>query len=200
VLEPIDNLAKALSRLPGLGRRSAQRAAMALVGEPARVLDPLAAALGDVRRRVRRCSRCGGFTVEGSDPCALCRDPLRESVLCVVEDAADIATIESSGAFRGRYHSLGGKLSPVHRVGPEKLRVAELKGRILEEGISEVVLAVSTDMEGDATAGFVEEALREFPAAEGPVKVTRLAFGLPADSGIAYSDPLTLRRAIAARR
>ena len=121
-------------------------------------------------------------------------------MLCVVEDASDIVTIESSGAFRGRYHSLGGKLSPVHHVGPEKLRMAELRDRIGGESISEVVLAVSTDMEGDATAGYVEEMLRGFPSPDAPVKVTRLAFGLPADSGVAYSDPLTLRRAIAARR
>ena len=200
MLEPIDNLVKILSRLPGLGRRSAQRAAMALVRDPARILDPLSAALGDVRRRVRCCSRCGGFTTEDRDPCGICADPLRDSVLCVVEDASDIVTIEASGAFRGRYHSLGGKLSPVHHVGPEKLRVDELRERIVAESVSEVVLAVSTDMEGDATAGYVEEVLREFPSAEAPVKVTRLAFGLPADSGIAYSDPLTLRRAIAARR
>lgn len=200
MLEPIDNLVKVLSRLPGLGRRSAQRAAMALVREPSRILDPLAAALGDVRRRVRCCSRCGGFTTEEHDPCDLCTDLLRDSVMCVVEDASDIVTIEASGAFKGRYHALGGKLSPVHHVGPEKLRVQELKDRIAAESISEVVLAVSTDMEGDATAGYVEEALRGFPSEDAPVKVTRLAFGLPADSGIAYSDPLTLRRAIAARR
>ena len=173
---------------------------MALVREPSRILDPLAAALGDVRRRVRCCSRCGGFTTEGRDPCDICTDPMRDSVLCVVEDASDIVTIESSGAFKGRYHSLGGKLSPVHHVGPEKLRVAELKDRISSESITEVVLAVSTDMEGDATAGYVEESLRGFPSEDAPVKVTRLAFGLPADSGVAYSDPLTLRRAIAARR
>jgi recombination protein RecR len=200
VLEPIDNLVKVLSRLPGLGRRSAQRAAMALVRDPARILDPLSSALADVRRRVRCCSRCGGFTTEDRDPCDLCSNPLRENVLCVVEDASDIVTIEASGAFKGRYHSLGGKLSPVHHVGPEKLRVPELKERIAAESISEVVLAVSTDMEGDATAGYVEESLRGFPSEDAPVKVTRLAFGLPADSGIAYSDPLTLRRAIAARR
>ena len=111
MLEPIDNLVKVLSRLPGLGRRSAQRAAMALVREPSRILDPLAAALGDVRRRVRCCSRCGGFTTEERDPCDLCTDPLRDSVMCVVEDASDIVTIEASGAFKGRYHALGGKLS-----------------------------------------------------------------------------------------
>ena len=173
---------------------------MALVRDPARNLDPLAAALAEVRRRVRCCSRCGGFTTEDRDPCALCLDPGRDNVVCVVEDPSDIVTMEASGAFGGRYHVLGGKLSPVHHMGPERLRVAELRERVAAENIAEVVLAVSTDMDGDATAGYVEEALRDCPNAASPVKVTRLAFGLPVDSGVAYSDPLTLRRAVAARR
>ena len=107
------------------------------------------------------------------------------------EGVTKILTIEASGAFRGRYHVLGGKLSPVHRVGPDSLRFRELGARVMEEGISEVLIAVSTDMEGDATAGY----LAEFLAGSG-AKTTRLAFGLPADSGVSYSDPLTLRRAI----
>ncbi|MCQ2389762.1 MAG: toprim domain-containing protein, partial [Kiritimatiellae bacterium] len=111
-----------------------------------------------------------------------------------VEEPADVVTIESSGAFRGRYHVLGGKLSPVRRLGPEKLRVAELVSRIPAEGIKEVLVAVSTDMEGDATAGYLAELLKPLG-----VSTTRLAFGLPADSGVSYSDPLTLRRAIAYR-
>ena len=122
------------------------------------------------------------------------------SFVCVVEEPADVVTLESSGAIRGRYHVLGGKLSAAHRTGPDKLRVAELKDRIAKEGFREVLLALSTDMEGDATAGYVVELLRDFPSAAAPVKVTRLAFGLPADSGVAYSDPLTLRRAISARQ
>ena len=200
MLEPLENLVKTIARLPGVGSRSARRAAMALVREPARLLEPLEAALADVKAHVRSCSRCGGFTVEGRDPCALCVDPARDgAIVCVVEEAADIPSIEGSGAFRGRYHSLGGRLSPARRSGPEKLRIEELKSRIVAEGFSEVVLALSTDMEGDATAGWIEEMLRDFPSG-GAVKVTRLAFGLPVDSGIAYSDPLTLRRAIFARR
>ena len=119
--------------------------------------------------------------------------------MCVVEEAADVVTIESSGAFRGRYHVLAGKLSPVRHCGPDKLRIAELKDRIAREGFGEVLLALSTDMEGDATAGYLAETLRAYPSESAPVKVTRLAFGLPADSGVAYSDPLTLRRAIVHR-
>jgi len=200
VLQPIEELTRALARLPGLGRRSAGRAALALVREPDRLSAPLAAALDAARAEVVCCSRCGAFTVRGADPCAYCVDVSRTGdVLCVVEDPSDIPTLEASGAFRGRYHVLGGKLSPARRSGPEKLRFAELKERLAREGIKEVLLALSTDMDGDATAGYLVEFLRDFPSAAAPVRITRLAFGLPADSGVAYSDPLTLRRAIAHR-
>ena len=200
MLAPIENLVRNLGRLPGLGRRSAGRAALALVREPERLLEPLVLALRDAQANVCACARCGAFTVRGEDPCALCTDATRDGgVVCVVEEAADVVTIESSGAFHGRYHVLAGKLSPVRHCGPDKLRIAELKDRIAREGFGEVLLALSTDMEGDATAGYLAETLREFPSAAAPVKVTRLAFGLPADSGVAYSDPLTLRRAIVHR-
>lgn len=192
MIEPIADLERCLSRLPGFGRRSAARAALALVREPGRLLEPLLAALATAKGRVRCCSRCGAFTTVDCDPCATCTDLTRDgSVVCVVEEPADIVTIEASGAFRGRYHCLGGKLAPTRRMGPEKLRFAELVDRVVREGFSEVLLALSTDMEGDATAGYAAEVLKGTGA-----KVTRLAFGLPADSGIAYSDPLTLKRAI----
>ena len=192
MLGPVQELEKCLARLPGFGRRSAARAALALVREPGRLLEPLEAALRDAQANVRCCSKCGAFTIVGKDPCDFCTDATRDAnILCVVEEAADIVPIEASGAFRGRYHALGGKLSPARRMGPEKLRFGELVERVKAENVSEVLLAVSTDMEGDATAGYVAELLRETG-----VKVTRLAFGLPADSGIAYSDALTLRRAI----
>jgi recombination protein RecR len=195
MIAPVDELEKCLSKLPGFGRRSAQRAALSLVREPARLLEPLAAALEKARREVKCCSLCGAFTTVGNDPCAFCSDPLRaDDVICVVEDPSDIVSIEGSGAFRGRYHALGGKLSPVRRMGPGRLRLAELQDRVVREGVGEVLLALSTDMDGDATAGYIAELLKGSGA-----KVTRLAFGLPADSGIAYSDPLTLRRAIANR-
>ena len=195
MIQPIEELEKCLSRLPGLGRRSASRAALALVREPGRLLQPLIAALRNADGNVRCCSRCGAFTTIDRDPCDLCADATRDGrVMCVVEEPADIVSIECSGAFRGRYHALGGKLSPAHHMGPEKLRLAELRDRVVREGITEVLLAVSTDMDGDATAGYVAEMLKGSGA-----KVTRLAFGLPADSGIAYSDPLTLKRAINGR-
>lgn len=195
MIKPIAELEKALSRLPGLGRRSASRAALALVREPARLLEPLIASLKDAHSSVRCCSRCGSFTTIDRDPCGLCTDPTRDAeTLCVVEDPADIVSIEASGAFRGRYHSLGGKISLSRKTGPDKLRIREIAERVRSENFSEVLLALSTDMEGDATAGYIGETLRG-----SGVKVTRLAFGLPVDSGIAYSDPLTLRRAIANR-
>ena len=191
----IEELERCLAKLPGFGRRSAARAALALVRENARLLDPLLSALSAAKAGVCCCSRCGAFTTVACDPCATCTDETRDgSLVCVVEEPADIVSIESSGAFRGRYHALGGKLSPAHRTGPEKLRVGELVDRVVREGFREVLLALSTDMDGDATAGYVAERLKGTGA-----KVTRLAFGLPADSGIAYSDPLTLRRAIVNR-
>ena len=194
-VEPIAELERCLSKLPGFGRRSASRAALALVREPGRLLDPLRAALESARSRVCCCTRCGSFTTLDRNPCDMCTDATRDgTLLCVVEQPADIISIESSGAFRGRYHALGGKLSPSRHMGPEKLRLAELVDRVVREGITEVLLALSTDMDGDATAGYAAELLKGTGA-----RVTRLAFGLPADSGIAYSDPLTLRRAISGR-
>ena len=195
MIVPLENLERALAKLPGLGRRSASRAALALVREPERLLRPLQAALRAAEGNIRCCSRCGAFTTVDRDPCDCCTDVMRDGrILCVVEEPSDIVSIEASGGFRGRYHALGGKLSPVRHMGPEKLRFAELKDRVVREGIAEVLLAVSTDMDGDATAGYASEVLKGTGA-----KVTRLAFGLPADSGIAYSDPLTLKRAIANR-
>ena len=195
MIVPLENLERALAKLPGLGRRSASRAALALVREPERLLRPLQAALRAAEGNIRCCSRCGAFTTVDRDPCDCCTDVMRDGrILCVVEEPSDIVSIEASGGFRGRYHALGGKLSPVRHMGPEKLRFAELKDRVVREGIAEVLLAVSTDMDGDATAGYATEILKGTGA-----KVTRLAFGLPADSGIASSDPLTLKRAIAHR-
>ena len=195
MIQPIDELERCLAKLPGLGRRSAARAALALVREPARLMEPLIVALRNASGTVRCCSRCGAFTTVDRDPCDMCTAATRDGgIVCVVEEPADIVQIEASGAFRGRYHALGGKLSPAHHTGPERLRFAELKDRVVREGVTEVLIAVSTDMDGDATAGYVTELLRGTGA-----RVTRLAFGLPADSGIAYSDPLTLKRAIVNR-
>ncbi|MBM4163678.1 MAG: recombination protein RecR [Lentisphaerae bacterium] len=196
MIGPLDNLVRSLARLPGLGRRSAERAALALVRRPEHLLDELSAALAAARERVRCCDVCGGFTTTDVNPCPLCtgsgRDP---EILCVVEEPGDILAIERSGGFRGRYHALLGKLSPARMTGPAELRIQALLDRVQTGGVREVVLALSTDLDGDTTAGYLAERLR----ARG-VRVTRLAFGLPADSGVGYSDPLTLKRALGGRQ
>ena len=195
MIAPIRELEQALAKLPGFGRRSAMRAALALVREPVRLAEPLAAALDAARGSVTCCSRCGAFTLIGEDPCRMCVDETRDkTVVCVVEEPSDIISIESSGAFRGVYHALGGKFSALKNANPAKERIANLVDRVAREGIREVLLALSTDMEGDATAGYISVMLKH-----SGVRITRLAFGLPADSGVAYSDPLTLKRAISNR-
>ena len=195
MVPPVDNLIRALAKLPGLGRRSAERATLALLRKPELLLDALTAALQEARATVCCCSVCGGFTSREQNPCALCTDASRDgAVLCVVEEPSDIFAIERSGGYRGRYHALMGKLSPARQTGPADLRLRALAERVGRGGVTEVLLALSTDMEGDATAGYIGELLRPLG-----VRVTRLAFGLPADSGVGYSDPLTLKRAISGR-
>ncbi len=192
MIQPVDNLIRALSRLPGLGRRSAERAAMALVGKPEQLSDPLLDALREVRDTIVCCDLCGGLTLAAEQPCRLCSDQTRNSsLICVVEEPADIYAIERSGVFKGMYHALLGKLSPARRNSPQKLRLQELSERIANGVVEEVILALSTDMEGDATAAYIDEMLKPYN-----IKVSRLAFGLPTDSGVGYSDPITLKRAI----
>ncbi len=195
MVPPVDNLIRALAKLPGLGRRSAERAALALLRKPELLLDTLTAALQEARATVCCCTVCGGFTSREQNPCGLCTDVSRDgTLLCVVEEPSDIFAIERSGGYRGRYHALMGKLSPARQTGPADLRLRALAARVGRGGVTEVLLALSTDMEGDATAGYIGELLRPLG-----VRVTRLAFGLPADSGVGYSDPLTLKRAISGR-
>jgi len=192
----VDNLIRVLSRLPGLGRRSAERAALALMRKPEALLDPLAAALQEARERVVCCPVCGGFTSRDALPCRLCTDALRDgTLLCVVEEPSDIVQIERSGGFNGRYHALMGKLSPARQTGVSELRLQALVERLRDGQVREILLAISTDMEGDLTAGYISEMLKPLG-----LRVTRLAFGLPADSGVGYSDPLTLKRAIKGRQ
>jgi len=195
MVSPVDNLIRALARLPGLGKRSAERAALALVRKPDVLLDTLVAALQEARATVCCCTVCGAFTSKEQCPCSLCSDAARDDgLLCVVEEPSDIVAIERSGGFKGRYHALMGKLSPAKQTGPSDLRVRELAARVARGGVREVLLALSTDMEGDTTGGYIGELLKPHG-----VRVTRLAFGLPADSGVGYSDPLTLKRAISGR-
>ncbi len=189
-------MVRVLSRLPGLGRRSAERAALTLVRKPEGLLQDLIGALEDARDEVCCCGSCGGMTVKGEDPCRLCGDARRDAAtLCVVEEPGDILAIERAGVFKGRYHALLGKVSATRATGPGELRLKALLERLESEPIEEIILALSTDLEGDATASYIAELLKE----RRDVKITRLAFGLPVDSGVGYSDPLTLKRALGGR-
>lgn len=192
----LEALAGALSRLPGVGRRSAERMAMKLAAEPDRLIGPLITALEATREEVRFCTRCGALTEIGRMPCRLCTDPAREgTLLCVTEEPSDIAAIEATGVFRGRYHALMGKISPMRGDGPNDIRLRELVRRVREEGIAEVVLALNTDLESEATASLAASLLRERG-----VKVTRLAYGIPVGSGVRYADAVTLERAVTGRQ
>ena len=192
----LEQLARCLERLPGVGRRSAERMAMRLAADPDRVLAPLMSALDAARRTVRFCSRCGSVTDIEHDPCLLCMDPTRDdALLCVVETPEDIISVERSHGFRGRYHALMGKLSPGRGEGPDNIRFRELMARVAAGGIAEVVLALDGDLESDATARFVAEQL-----GQQHIKVTRLAYGLPIGSGIKHLDALTLERAFEGRQ
>ena len=179
-----------------MGRRSAERMAMKLVLDRQGLLPDLVAALELAAKEIRCCSLCGSTTSVSQDPCRLCTSPARDTgILCVVESPSDILLIERSGGFDGRYHALMGKLSPMKGEGIDDLRIKALKRRVRDEGFKEVLLALSTDVEGDSTSAFIAEMLKGSGA-----KVSRIAFGLPSGSGIMYSDPLTLARAIEGRR
>ncbi|MBL7114713.1 MAG: recombination protein RecR [Kiritimatiellae bacterium] len=194
-MEALEKLIVCLGKLPGIGRRSAERMATRLVREPDGLMRDLMAALHAARQHIQVCRCCGALTNDEQQPCRFCTNPSRDdTVLCVVEDPNDVAGIERSGAFNGRYHVLMGKLSPMKGEGLRHLRMQALLDRLDKEPVKEIILATSTDVEGDATASYVAEQL-----AARNVSISRLAFGLPVSSGIAYSDPVTLQRAIRGR-
>jgi len=191
---PINELLAALGKLPGIGPRSAERIALHLVQSDAGSVQQLAQSILTAREKIRPCPICGGLTEQL--PCSICADTRREAgVVCVVERAVDIISIEKAGSFRGRYHVLGGRISPLNGVEPEDLRIGELEKRLGTEPIREVILALGTDVEGDATSFYLAKRL-----ASRDVKVTRIAHGLPAGSGLEYADELTLSRALEGRR
>lgn len=192
--EPVVALLAALSKLPGVGPRSAERIALHLVQSEPGTVRQLAQTMVEARERIQSCPNCGALTEQ--TPCALCTDPRRDAELvCVVERPVDIFSIEKAGTFRGRFHVLGGKISPLNGVEPDDLRIAELESRLGREPIKEVVLALATDVEGDATSYYLARRLQ----VKG-VKVTRIAHGLPAGSGLEFADELTLSRALEGRR
>ena len=189
----VDNLVAQLSRLPGVGTRTAQRLAFHLLRAPKDEALALASAVEEVKERVRFCRECGNLTEE--DVCSICQDARRDrAVVCVVEQPVDLLSLERTHEYRGLYHVLGGALSPLDGVEPEHLRIAELLARVERNGIDEVVLATNPTMTGEATAAFLADRLR------GRVRVTRLASGLPVGGDLEYADEVTLGRALVGRR
>ncbi len=184
-----------LAQLPGIGRKTAQRLTFHLLKEPPEVAGRLADAIRRVREQVQACGTCGNLS--DTDPCAICADPRRDAtLLCVVEESGDLTAIERAGQFRGRYHVLGGRLSPLEGMGPEALQIDQLLARVSNgAGVREVIVATNPSMEGEVTATYVQQLLR----ATG-VKVTRIARGLPVGGDLEYADGVTIAQALAARR
>jgi recombination protein RecR len=190
---PIAGLIAELSRLPGIGPRSAERLALHLAQTESQTVRQLAEALLTAREKICACSLCGALTER--DPCALCADDRRDAAsICVVERPVDVFSLEKAGVFHGKYHVLGGKISPLNGVEPDDLRIAALEAR-LGVGVKEIILALSTDVEGDATSFYLAKRL----AGRG-AKISRLAYGLPAGSGLEFADEITLGRALEGRR
>ncbi len=182
----------ALTKLPGIGRKSAQRLVFFLLKVPRAEVEALAAALVALKEKVRSCSRC--FNITEADPCQICASPQRESrVICVVEEANDVLALEKTGEYRGLYHVLGGALSPLDGIGPDNLKVRELVAR-LQGGIDEVILATNPTAEGEATAIYLANLLRPL----GP-RLTRIARGIPVGGDLEYADEITLMRALEGR-
>jgi recombination protein RecR len=191
--ETILTLIKHLARLPGIGNKTAERLAMHILRQPQSDAQQLASSIVDLKKRLRLCSRC--FSLSDEPYCRVCKDPSRNSKLvCVVEQPADMASIEKSGAFRGRYHILGGVLSPMDGIGPGDIRIAELVERVEREEVAEVILATGTNVEGESTAAYIADIL-----ARHAVKVTRIASGVPMGGDLKYVDQVTLKRAMESR-
>jgi len=188
----IERLIQLLAKLPGLGPRSARRAALILLKKRDLLLEPLAAAMQSAAAAVKNCEICGNL--DSVSPCAICRDGRRDPhILCVVEDVADLWALERAGVFRGRYHVLGGALSALDGVTPERLNVASLLERVKQGGVEEVILAMNATVEGQTTAHYLMDMLAD-------VKVTRLAHGVPVGGELDYLDEGTLSAAFKARR
>lgn len=194
-MDPLGQLTTALTRLPGIGRRTAERLAVHLARNPSTVARELAEAIAGARQSLAACKLCGSVTAKAENPCRLCSDARRDdAILCVVEDPADIALLERSGEYHGRYFALMGKLSPMRGEGIGELRLPALLERAATA--QEVLLALNCDVESEATASYLRHVLtQKLPA----LKISRLALGIPAGSAIAFSDPVTLGRAIRGR-
>jgi recombination protein RecR len=192
--KPLRRLIVMLTRLPGIGEKTATRLSLHLLKMPRAALRELGEAIAALPEDVVRCSRC--FNIADADPCALCTDPARrDDILCVVEDPTDIVPIEKSGEHKGRYHVLGGAISPIDGVMPEDLHIRELLERISRGGVGEVILATNLTAEGESTASYLAGVLKPLN-----VRVTRIAYGMPVGSDLEYADEVTVGRAIKGRR
>lgn len=191
----LDEVTTELARLPGIGRKTATRLTYFLLRQPKGSIERLAAALHALGTRVAPCSVCGAWSEP--NPCEICSDPRRDrATVCVVEEASDIGAVERAGEYRGVYHVLGGHLSPLDGVGPDDLRISELRARVMNgSGVREVILATNPSMEGEVTATYLRGVLDPVG-----VRVTRIALGLPVGGDLEYADGLTIARALAARR
>jgi recombination protein RecR len=182
-----------LRQMPGVGPRSAERIALWMIQARSDAPEQIARAISDTRRAIHPCKRCGYFT--SNQICEICADSSRAAdILCVVEQPTDILPLEKTGAFRGRYHSLGGRISPLDHVGPEDLRIKELLARIDEEKFTEIIFALAADVEGEATTNYIVDLLKDKP-----VTLTRIARGIPAGGGLESADELTLSAALSGR-
>jgi recombination protein RecR len=187
-------LIQELKRMPGVGPRSAERIALWMVQMRDARPQEIARSITEVTGAIRPCSRCGFFAVE--ELCTICADAGRDAgLLCVVEQATDIVPLDRTGVFRGYYHSLGGRIAPLDHIGPEDLRIDALLARLRDERPGEVILALASDVEGEATASYLAGLLRDFP-----VKLSRIAQGIPSGGGLEFADELTLSRAMSGRR
>ncbi|MDR0723169.1 MAG: recombination mediator RecR [Treponema sp.] len=188
----IDRLVILLSKLPGLGKKSARRMVYYLLDGDPQYAQLMAEQIADLHRTIIRCGICGSFTEQ--DPCPICADTSRDALICVVERAQDVQVIEESREFRGRFHVLGGLIAPLEGINPGDLRIGPLLNRVRQEGIREVILALNPTVEGDTTALYIQQLLKGYP-----VEVTRLASGLPVGGDLEYADRLTLSRSFRGR-
>jgi len=196
VTPSFDKVRQLLKMLPGMGHRSAERLALHLLVERPGKLAPLLESLQAAAAAVRRCGRCGSLAE--TELCPVCQDVKRDpAAVCVVEQVPDLMAIERSSAYRGSYHVLHGRLSPINGVGPDQLNLATFEQRLKDEPITEVVLALGNDIEGEATCHYITEAIQ---AIRPSIKVSRIGFGLPSGSGLTFADPATLRSALEGRR
>jgi recombination protein RecR len=186
-------LIKHLSKLPGIGEKTATRLALHILRSSGKDAKGLSQSILEVKEKVRLCSKCYGLA--DTDPCRLCQDPARDhSTVCVVEQPSDLVALEGSGAFHGLYHVLHGTLSPMNGIGPDNLKIKELMARIAAGEVQELILATNTNVEGEATASYLAERLKAYP-----VRVTRIASGVPMGSDLKYLDEVTIRRALERR-